>query len=256
MRTTGTTTLTPKAWLHESPEDEERRRQQAFQKARRLSTTRRNTDIRERVTAATVRIDRHGAQGVLILGGYILTAAHCVKWRRTRGMAMGEHHFERIKTQDGRKLITSVNAVEPVADIAALGVVDNQISLEEADAFNLFASDIQGIPIARKAPRVGEFVPIQVLAHTKGWIVGVATRSGFPGASPGGTVCVQTDEPIRSGTSGGPVVDFDGRLIGVVSWSNESDKSGNHLGAIPLAYFALPRWLTDHIRLNRQQRTD
>src|SRR5262249_32084812 len=78
------------------------------------------TDFRDRVLAATVSLSDLGGQGVLVPGGLILTAAHCIKWSGTGAMVLGDYFVERIKTRDGRSFRASVCAAEPVADIAAL----------------------------------------------------------------------------------------------------------------------------------------
>ena len=42
------------------------------------------------VEKATVRLTGKGGQGVLVPGGLIVTAAHCVNWYLEGGMAMGD----------------------------------------------------------------------------------------------------------------------------------------------------------------------
>ena len=51
---------------------------------------------------------------------------------------------------------------------------------------------------------------------------------------------------VLGGTSGGPVVTPDGRLLGVVSHVNEVSE-GPCCGAIPLARLALPQWVLARI---------
>ena len=48
-----------------------------------------NPKFKERVAAATVRICGTKSQGVLVPGGYILTAAHCINWEGTGSMTLG-----------------------------------------------------------------------------------------------------------------------------------------------------------------------
>jgi hypothetical protein len=54
---------------------------------------------RARVEAATVKTTRTGGQGVRVPGNLILTAAHCIDWRGTGRMALGEIYIEPIATK-------------------------------------------------------------------------------------------------------------------------------------------------------------
>ena len=47
-------------------------------------------ESRRRVERATVRLVERGGQGVLVPGGFILTATHCINWCGTGMMALGE----------------------------------------------------------------------------------------------------------------------------------------------------------------------
>jgi S1-C subfamily serine protease len=207
----------------------------------------RSQHIRDRVAAATVRLTKNGGQGVLVPGGFILTAAHCIEWSGTGAMALGDHFCEPILTAGGRKFLVSVYAAEPLTDIAVLGPCGNQVLPDDAEALEEFAAETPAVPLLTRRPELGKSMPALVRTHTRGWATGTVTRYGVPWLPPGGTVYIQTDTPIKGGASGGPVVDSHGRLIGVVSWTGAGAKDGTYSGAIPLAYFALPRWLADQI---------
>src|SRR4051812_29212571 len=73
------------------------------------------------VEQAVVELSPRGGRGVLVAGGFVLTAAHCVRAVYTGDMALGDDYHECVKLADGQKLKLRVEAVEPVADIAALG---------------------------------------------------------------------------------------------------------------------------------------
>jgi hypothetical protein len=47
---------------------------------------------RARTRAATVQLPTKGGQGVLVPGGFVLTAAHCIDWSLDGGMALGREH--------------------------------------------------------------------------------------------------------------------------------------------------------------------
>jgi hypothetical protein len=193
------------------------------------------------VEAATVRLPRRGGQGVLVPGGYVLTAAHCIAWNSEGGMALGDHCLEPVEIPKGAKPFKlNVCAVEPVADIAILGAPDSQVFYDDAEAFDSFVENTRPVHV-----RGGNFellegkihsapLPIHVLTHTGKWLMGVAKRWGL---SLGPTVVIE-GAMIKGGTSGGPVVDGEGSLVGVASWSNEDDGHGR----IPLPHLSLPAW--------------
>src|SRR5262249_7907109 len=99
----------------------------------------RGTDLlreaKRRAEQATVSLPKRGGRGVLVPGGYILPAAHCVDWNHEGGMALGDHFIEEVKTRGGATLKARPCAVEPVADIAALQALDYQTFYHDAEAF-------------------------------------------------------------------------------------------------------------------------
>jgi hypothetical protein len=80
----------------------------------------------EKATVRFLRRDEQGAdapvgQGVLVPGGFIITATHCINWDGEGTMVLGDHYVERIKASNGATYKVSPDAVEPMLDIAALG---------------------------------------------------------------------------------------------------------------------------------------
>jgi hypothetical protein len=106
---------------------------------------------RARVKAATVLLKKLGGRGVLVPGGFILTAAHCIKWKGTGGV-LGDYSLEPILTSDGRKFLASVCAVEPVADIAALQAPDDEVLFDDYEAFEEFVDDVEPVPPSPLVP--------------------------------------------------------------------------------------------------------
>ena len=177
---------------------------------------------------------------------YILTAAHCINWEGTGGMALGDRHVETIQASDGTQYRVSPCAVEPVADIAALAAVDWQELFEEARAFEEsrafeeFCEATEPVPVsANDFPYVAERielnppVPIHVLTHKGTWMSGTARRWS---AQPTGTAAAQFDGHVEGGTSGSPVINDDGFLVGVISQSSTM----NFVDPIQRPHRALP----------------
>jgi S1-C subfamily serine protease len=154
-------------------------------------------------------------------------------------MALGVYPIERIETKEGLLLSMQVVAAEPVADIAVLAEPNNQAYYHEADAFRKFCKATAGVLIRSEELPLDEPVNVHILTHENEWIAASATRL------PGGIVSIDSKSPIRGGTSGGPVVDDSGHLVGVISHASEGDQ--DCVGAIPVVFQALPRWLSDRI---------
>ena len=108
-----------------------------------------------------------------------MTAAHCIGRTAEGGMALGDYYIEEIVVADGRRLMASPLAVEPVSDLAVLGAVDSQELGEEADAFEDFCSNTKPVRLA-----TGELVhgvPISAYVFTRN--KGSSQRAPLSGVS-------------------------------------------------------------------------
>jgi hypothetical protein len=56
----------------------------------------------------------------------------------------------------------------------------------------------------------------------------------------------------EGGTSGGPVVDSAGHLIGLVSHCPDDAVGGRYFSPVPMPWLALPRWLVEQILAARR----
>jgi hypothetical protein len=210
--------------------------------------------IKSRVAKATVRLLERQGQGVLVPGGFILTAAHCVNWSCQGEMVLGDYFVEPIKVASGEVLKVGPLVVEPVNDIAILGELDNQAFYHEANAFEEFCENTVPIPIC-----CDEFCPADLLrerpkpfrahirTHKRKWITAKATQYVRKAT----TLWLALESAIEGGTSGGPVVNDRGELLGVISigWGIGSPKKGlrDHEGRIARPHRTLPVWVWDDI---------
>jgi hypothetical protein len=204
--------------------------------------------VKARTEKATVRVLRQGvpaAQGVLVPGGYILTAAHCISWEVTSSMTLGDHYIETIRASDGVTYKTGPVAIESLMDIAALAALDVEL-YDACVAFETFCEATEPVPVSSKGFPVDIPVPVHVLTHDKGWMAGRACRYGHPLLPLHGNVAVEFDAPIAGGTSGGPVIDNDGLLVGVISQPSETHPS---TALMPRPHLALPVWVWNRIVL-------
>jgi hypothetical protein len=162
------------------------------------------------VINATVRLDNLGGQGVLVPGGFILTAAHCIQWNGEGGMAMGDRFIESITTKSGARFRVGPCAVEPVSDIAVLGSLDDQVFFDDCEQFAKWQELTKAVRVANTMPPFGVPIPARILTHEGNWIGAAVTRWGHRLRS--AVFLIEAEERIEDGTSGGPVVDSSGQL--------------------------------------------
>jgi hypothetical protein len=199
-----------------------------------------STGVKKLVAGATFKIptkERGNGQCVLVEGGFIITAAHCVDWDCTSLMAVWGDYYNKIKTGSG-DLTTGTLAVEPVSDIAVLGCPDDNRLPDEALAFEDWCAHIVPVKLLRRTPKARVPFPVWIRTHVETWVAGTATYSGWSYS----TFSYTTDSEIPSGTSGGPIVNHAGELVGVVSHGTNCCKGKYYSGA-GLLSLALPTWV-------------
>jgi hypothetical protein len=199
-----------------------------------------SSDVKKRVAGATFKIhtkERGNGQCVLVDGGLIITAAHCVDWDCSGRMAQGEFYLSNITTGSGDLLADTV-AVEPVSDIAVLGCPDNQSFPDESDAFDELCERIAPVKLLKRTPKAFKPFPVWIRTHFKNWVAGNATYYGS-----NSTFAYKTESEILCGTSGGPIVNHAGELVGVVSHGPISRSQGKYVSAAGLLPLALPAWI-------------
>jgi len=200
--------------------------------------------VAARVDEAVVRLPSVGL-GVLVPGGLIVTAAHCIKWPAEGNMSLSDSSVEEIRTADGRSIKTRTLAVEPIGDLAVLGELDGQASpefFEANNAYDDFCSATKPLELAIHELDVGEPFDAYVFTHDKG-IIPVRIRQNAIVAE---HLWFDADQRILGGTSGGPVVTPDGRLLGIVHTVGDSRRPGHQEGCVGTAarvHLVAPLWL-------------
>lgn len=194
---------------------------------------------RERVAKATIRLPKKGGQGVVVANGLILTAAHCIDWSPGGGMVLGDFFLETIVC-DGRRIRGAVLAVEPVSDIAVLGSPHDQAFPSDALAYEDTLELVEPVEVSTEDFDLFRDIPAAVYTHEGTWLE-VMVQQCSDGAS---CLWLESTEQIEPGTSGSPILDQGGHLLGVVS--NTSIGHGS-TGNFPRPHLALPVWVVRQI---------
>ncbi|HEY9685457.1 MAG TPA: serine protease [Coleofasciculaceae cyanobacterium] len=133
--------------------------------------------------------------GVLVSEeGYILTAAHVVSGAQSVAVYLST----------GETVPGQVMRIDPDQDVALVKIAGGQYHC---------------LPLQRKEPVIGsEVYGIGVqLANNLAFMVARAKVKGYLGAG-GGPVYIQTDANLVPGNSGGPLLNANGEVVGIVSW--------------------------------------
>lgn len=156
-----------------------------------------------------------GSGVIISADGFILTNFHVVR---------GADEIT-IKLTDQRELAATVIGVDPDTDLAVLKV----------DAANLVAArfgDSDGIEPGEWVLALGN--PFGLEQTLTAGIISAKGRSGMGLATYENFL--QTDAAINPGNSGGPLVDLDGRVVGINTAISSSDGGNHGIGfAIPAA---------------------
>jgi hypothetical protein len=172
-------------------------------------------------------------------------------------MVLGDPYLTKIVTASGEDLVLQLCAVEPVSDVALLGPVDDQVLFDEFRSFEEWkdrtapapvrgwvpiterelrrvrAKGLADLKAGRNLKAFKRSISVYVLTLASHWISGTVSHHALD--LPFGSAWLSVAEPLEGGMSGGPVVDRQGRLIGVVS-------NGVDDGTMPVLCQALPKW--------------
>jgi serine protease Do len=170
-----------------------------------------------------------GSGTVISPDGYILTNNHVVQNARTI----------QVKLTDGRTFSGKVIGTDPETDVALVKIdADNLQPITFADSDQAQVGDVVlavGDPFG-----IGQTV-------TEG-IISAKNRQGVSDDSSSDESFIQTDAAINPGNSGGPLIDTDGRLVGMNTAILSRSGGNQGIG------FAVPsdlcRWVADSLIKN------
>jgi hypothetical protein len=201
---------------------------------------------------------------------FVITAAHCLPQLPPchRASLTQERSYAKLLGPVGgeRTVWTECLYVDPIADLAVPGSPDNQVLIDEAEAYEAFVDGVTPLPIAdlpltrepvklnpvffsgKKMP--GTTIPGPPKWEGSGKLLSLDGR-WFPcklRALSRGICVYETAEPIRGGMSGSPILTEAGAAVGVVSTSSGIGSSEGHTeGSAPFLMRELPRWIIEEI---------
>jgi hypothetical protein len=161
-------------------------------------------------------------------------------------MVLGFHFIEEIETIHG-KLKVGPLAIEPVQDIAVLGALDEQYFCGEATMFEEFCEKIKPVPICVNNFELFQNFPVYIYTHKMEWIKGKAQQCEYDAPM----LAIETEVQVEEGTSGSPIINESGELVGIVSHFSISSENSKSAGLVPSPHLALPVWVWQTIEKNK-----
>lgn len=193
---------------------------------------------RKVIESATVTLAQEGGKGILVPGGLIITAAHCIDFKCDGGMVLGDHYVEDIKTIHGT-IKGAPWSVEPLSDIAVVGSLDDQSFPDDAITYSNICMKLKPVPLCQDEFEDSGSFPVWIYTHTGIWLNGTAKQCFVDSHM----LWVETKEQIEGGTSGSPIVNDSGELVGIVSNSSIIIQAGPCIGHHPRPHLTLPPWV-------------
>jgi putative serine protease PepD len=206
-----------------------------------------NAGVVQRVLPSVVTVRVTGAIGsgfVVSKDGYVITNDHVVE---------GANGTMSVSFSDGSTAPAKVVGRDPESDIAVIKVTKSNITPVQ---FGNSDSVAVGDPVLAFGS------PLALVNTVTAGIVSALDRT-IQAGEPGGTVryyaAIQTDAAVNQGNSGGPLVDGDGKVVGMNSVIRSVGATDTEAGNIGLA-FAIPinqvrRIATDIIDTGKAKRT-
>lgn len=161
---------------------------------------------------------RGGGTGIIVTAdGLILTNKHVID---------GASEFT-VVTSDGRDYAGTIVSIDPIFDIALVKIDARDLPVAEIGDSNLLEIGQKVIAIGNALGEYQNSVTVGVVSAR-----GRAIVAGSVNGSEQLEGLIQTDAPISSGNSGGPLVNIRGQVVGI---NTAVDQQGNSIGfAIPV----------------------
>lgn len=176
-------------------------------------------------TTTKERVDLGSGTGFLVsANGLIITNKHVVS------IGDGSTPDFKVLMSNGKRYRAQLIGKDPVNDLAVIKIFDSRLPFVQL-------GDSRKLELGQTVIAIGNALGVYSNSVTKGIVSGLH-RSIIASDSGGGIVesltnIIQTDAEINLGNSGGPLIDLNGRVIGV---NVATDVGGKSLGfAIPIS---------------------
>lgn len=185
-----------------------------------------------------VGINLHGkwqGQGVVV-AEYVLTAAHCLPVPESDCL-LADQTYVRVRRPDGKIGTMQAVFIDATGDVAALAVIDDDpYFLDDIEPMHV-SFEWSGATVFESRPRL----PGQYFAHDAGVVDMQWCEVNM------GTATLWPSRPINGGTSGGPITNAKGLLIGIIRDSHLCP-GHDEVSSFRLLGAALPPWLIASIK--------
>jgi CBS domain-containing protein len=159
-------------------------------------------------------------------------------------MVLGDRFVETVRHGDvecrGTPIVVEACSDIAVLDMAELASENTGRYEREWDAWDALRATIEPVPFCVAEFEEGKPFRVHIRSHMGKWIDAVATlhRAGHH------VVSIKAERQVEGGTSGGPVVNDAGELIGVVSNFSIGDDC---TGMVYRPHLSLPGWFLREI---------
>ncbi len=204
-------------------------------------------DTTIQLSQCAVKLPELEGQGVLVKGGFVLTASHCLNWGRETGtgVVLGDHCPIEIVCATGHKFRLGPIFLDAVSDLAVLGPLDNQVFPSDCESFEEFCQQVTALDICKVFPAERKEIPLKAWSH-EGFEIDCSGTLWNTNAAR-----IWVKGPIRAGTSGGPIVTMDKELIAIVSMAGSPNPEiGIVAGRQPVVWRILPAFIREQILLD------
>ena len=168
-----------------------------------------------------------GSGFVVSRNGYVLTNAHVITTAPQQPVARAQHVY--VEFADGDRVSAKVKGYDLFSDVGVLQVDPREHPLTPLP-LGSSARVVVGEPVATIGSPFGNenSLSVGVVSATHRSISSITSEYQL-------TDAIQTDAAINHGTSGGPLVDAGGRVIGISAQIRSSTGNGEGVGyAVPI----------------------
>ena len=114
----------------------------------------------------------------------------------------------------------------------------------EAEKFKNFWKHTKPVPVCRRNFELFQKFRVHIYTHKDTWVTGSAMQCSENSER----LYVEANEQIEGGTSGGPIINDEGELVGIVShFTLPGEGMDKCNGGAPRPHLALPVWVCDRI---------